>query len=878
MRRLGALVGRVLHEQGGEALFARVESARRRAIERRERGGSASLLDGELEVADAASLIRAFSLYFQVINLAEKTHRVRRRRAYQKTPDSPQRGGFLDLFRRLAADGVGLESARAALADLSIVPVFTAHPTEATRRAILEKQQRIAGRMIERFDFDMTPAEHRVNAARIRADVTGIWQTEAHPSERPTVLDEIEHVLFYLTDVIYRVLPRFYEELEAALADAYGAAAAEQPVPTFLRFASWVGGDMDGNPNVTADTLRAALARQRDVILGRYARELNRNSKTLTQTPSRAGIDRAVLDLTAAHAETFPEVVAAPRERDMPYRRLLRLMVAKLGATAAGDERGYSGPEELLGDLATIAASLEHHAGEHAGLFSLRRTLRRVETFGFHLATLDVRQDALLHRGVVGSLLEDPGWGERPAAERAVRLERELAGDLEAIAGDDDERPTLEVFRAIGEARERLGSRAIGPYIISMAQGADDVLSVLYLARRAGLAEGRRVPLDVAPLFETVTDLERAAGTMGALFAHPVYREHLRSRDDRQTVMVGYSDSNKDGGLAASRWALYRAQEELVGAFEAARIGLTIFHGRGGTISRGGGKTHRAVVAAPRGSVAARLRATEQGEVIDDNYSVRAIAERSFERTTGAVLLASLRPLDGPAADSAWRQVLDVVATASRAAYRRLVYEPDFESYFRTATPIDVIERMEIGSRPASRRSGAGVDNLRAIPWVFAWTQSRHILPGWYGLGTGLEQAIQRFGTDLLREMLAGWIFFEVMLDDAEMVLGKADMSIARRYAELAGDPGLETFAAIEAEFERTVRSILAIKRNDALLEDDPVLRRAIRLRNPYIDPISELQIDLLCRWRAGDRRDPELLRALLASVRGIAYGLQNTG
>ncbi len=878
VRRLGALVGRILHEQGGEELYARVEAARRAAIERRESGGDGRVFAGEVAVGEAADLIRAFSLYFQVINLAEKTHRVRRRREYQKRPEAPQRDSFPDLLRRLAAAGAGLDEVHALLSELAIEPVFTAHPTEATRRAILEKQQQIARRMIERLDFAATPDELRVNAARIRADVTGIWQTAAQAAARPTVLDELEHVLYYLMDVIYRVVPYFYEELERALVDVYGDAAGQRPVPTFLRFASWVGGDMDGNPNVTADTLRAALRRQRDLLLERYAGELRHHARSLTQTSSRVEIAAAVTELGAAYARDFPEVVAAPREGDMPYRRLLRLMVAKLEATGAEDGRGYAGPDGLRRDLSIIAESLLENRGEHAGLFSLRRTLRRVETFGFHLARIDVRQDALLHRQVVGALRSDPGWLERPAPERAAALAEALSGDIETLEDGGPAAPTLDVFRAIHQARESLGSRAIGPYVVSMARGPDDVLSVLYLARRAGLAEGGVVPLDVAPLFETVADLEGAEATMRALFDDPVYRRHLGARADRQIVMVGYSDSNKDGGLAASRWALYEAQEALVRAFDRAGVRLTIFHGRGGTISRGGGKTHRAVLAAPAGSIAGRLRATEQGEVIDDSYSLGPIAARSLERTAGAVMLATLRPVSGPAPDSPWREALAMVAAESRAAYRELVFADGFDSYFRAATPIDVIERMEIGSRPASRRPGGGIESLRAIPWVFSWTQSRHVLPGWYGLGTGLERAIERFGIDAIRELLAGWPFFAVLLDDAEMVLGKADMATARRYSELAGNPGLETFARIEAEFERTVGRILEIKRHQALLDGDPVLQRAIRLRNPYIDPMSELQIDLLCRWRAGDRGDAQLLRALQASVRGIAYGLQNTG
>jgi phosphoenolpyruvate carboxylase len=897
VRRLGALVGRVLLDQGGESFFERVERTRKQAIANRELDSphgvdpSAGTLGLEgLSAGEAADLIRAFSLYFQIINLAERTHRIRRRRDYQRDPENPQRNSFADLARALKRDGVSLDEVHAVLDGLLVEPVFTAHPTEATRRAILEKQQRIARRLIERFDPTFTPREVRVSAARVRAEITSIWQTAAQPPERPTVLDELEHVLYYLTDVIYRMVPFLYEELEEALEESYGSAATERPLPILLRFASWVGGDMDGNPNVNAETLRAALRRQRNLVLHRYADELRNHARSLTQTSSRVRVSPEVMDRSQLYESELPEVVAAfsPREADMPYRRLLSLMAAKTLATANDQDHGYSGPDELRRDLHTIADSLRNNRGEHAGLFSLARTIRRVDTFGFHLASIDVRQDAELHRGVVGSLLGDPKWSERSAGERATILRQALSGQTPEAAepppdpeGSPEHNPevarSLDVFRAIAEAQATLGAEAIGAYVISMARGPDDVLSVLYLARRAGLG-GDHVPLDVAPLFETVPDLEGAAATMESLFDDELYRAHLRSREDHQMVMVGYSDSNKDGGIAASRWALFQAQEALVEVFGFHGVELTIFHGRGGTTSRGGGKTHRAVLAAPEGSVAGRLRMTEQGEVIDDNYSLTPIAARSLERSAGAVILATLRPLPAPPPESPWREALRTVAVESRRAYRDLVFAEGFFDYFQRATPIDVVSRMQIGSRPASRRSGHGIENLRAIPWVFSWTQSRHVLPGWYGLGTGLERALDSAGIETLREMLAGWPFLAVLLDDAEMVLGKADLGIARRYADLAGEEGRQTFETIRAEFERTLAAILEIKGNTHLLDDDPVLRRAIRLRNPYIDPMSELQIDLLCRWREGDRRDNQLLRALQASVRGIAYGLQNTG
>jgi len=902
VRVLGALVGDVLREQGGAELFERVETARRAAIRRREgasSGDGVTAREGEtelrrvvcdLEAPAAEELVRAFSTYFGVVNLAEKIHRIRRRREYLRRSaeeDGPQPGSLRDTARRLRDAGLDLDDVRRLLGGLTVEPVFTAHPTEATRRTMLEKNQRIARKLVDRLDPSLTPPEEQAALGRIRAEVTAGWQTEEQPRERPTVMDEADRILFYVTDLLYRVIPPFYEELEEALEEVYGKQARELELAPLIRFASWVGGDMDGNPNVTGDTLEQTLERHRSLVLGLYRREVAGLAERLSQSLSRVGVDREVLDRAEQYAALFPEdaEVVPPRHRNMPYRVLLQLMAARLEATEQDAASGYRGAELLLDDLRLVARSLERHQGRHAGLFAVRRAIRRVETFGFHLATLDLRQDARLHREVMGRLLADESWEERSPEERATRLKKVLTEDESPSAkGGEDAERTLAVFRALGRARETYGSRAIGPFILSMAQGPDDVLTALVLARWGGLGEGGEgnslaIPLDVVPLFETVGDLEAAPGVMQELLADELYRAHVERRGDRQMIMLGYSDSSKDGGLAASRWALHRAQAALVAALESTGLRLSFFHGRGGTVSRGGGKVHRAVLAAPPGSVAGTLRMTEQGEVIDDKYGLRGIAMRTLERTVGAVALATAIPRRPDEREERWREVFDDLAAASRSAYRRLVYDhPDFPVYFRHATPIDVIERMPIGSRPASRRGGGSIENLRAIPWVFSWTQSRHLLPGWYGLGTGLEQALERHGEEVLATMAKRWLFFRNLLDDVEMVLAKSDLGIAARYAELAGETGERLFPLIQAEHERTVRGVLRLTGAEALLDRDPTLQRSIRLRNPYVDPMSLLQVDLLSRWRATEREDDELLSALLTTVHGIAQGLQNTG
>jgi len=875
VRTLGALVGDVLREQCGDAFFQLVERARRAAI-----AGSDdelhALLRG-LPPRDAETLVRAFTTYFEVVNLAERIHRIRRRRDYLRSASDPQEGSLADMARRLAAAGVTEPQTATLLQRLRIEPVFTAHPTEATRRTLLEKEQVIGRLLVERLDPSRTPDEERAALARIREEVTATWQTDPQPSARPTVMDELENVLFYLTDVVYRVVPPFYEEFEQALRGKYHFAV--------LRFGSWVGGDMDGNPNVGADTLRAALARQRELVLERYRREATELSRRLSQSGALTGVSDDIRERVAAYGDQFPKALAAipTRYHDMPYRVLLALMAARLEATRRDDPNGYLGAVELEGDLGAVIASLRAHRGEHAGLFGVMRLLRRVETFGFHLATIDVRQHAHVHRAVVGTLLGDPTWPARPQAERLARLRQVLErGELPSASPDAEAARTLEVFKAIAECRARYGPHAVGPYIISMAQGADDVLAVLALARWGGLAKADHIPLDVAPLFETVDYLEGSPAVMRELLQEPYYRAHLAERRMHQMVMIGYSDSNKDAGIGAARWALYRAQAALVATAEQSGVDLMFFHGRGGSVSRGGGKIASAILSSPAGSIRGRFRMTEQGEAINAKYGLRGIALRTLEQTVSAVALATALPGPVDAREPRWTDMMESIGQDSRATYRALVFDdPHFVEYFRRATPIDVIQRMEIGSRPATRfadHQPGEIEALRAIPWVFAWTQSRHLLPGWYGLGTALDRARERYGVAALDDMIREWPFVRSLIDDIEMVLGTADFAIAARYAGLAGELGDRYFPLIRAEFDRTVANVLALKHENALLDSDPALQRSILLRNPYVDPMSLLQIDLLERWRAAGRPDNDVFRALLATVRGIAQGLQSTG
>jgi len=832
---------------------------------------------------DAETLVRAFATYFEVVNLAERIHRIRRRRDYLRSASDPQEGSLQATVAQLAAAGVTPSQIAALLQRLRVEPVFTAHPTEATRRTLLEKEQVIGRLLVERLDPSRTPDEERAALARIREEITAAWQTDPQPSARPTVMDELENVLFYLTDIVYRIVPPFSEELEQAVHKSY-TVAVPPPTRPVLHFGSWVGGDMDGNPNVGAETLRAALARQRELALDRYRGEATELARRLSQSGALTGVSDAVRERVATYGAQFPKALAVipARYHDMPYRVLLRLIAARLEATRRDTPDRYVAAVELERDLGTVIASLREHRGEHAGLFAVQRLLRRVETFGFHLATIDLRQHSDVHRAVLATLLSEPDWNTRPVADRIARLRRVLEqGEEPAGSRDAQATRTLDVFKAIADCRAHFGPDAVGPYIISMTEGADDVLAVLVLARWGGLAGPRHVPLDVAPLFETVADLEDAAYIMHSLYDEPYYRAHLAERGMHQMVMIGYSDSNKDAGIGASRWALQRAQAGLVETTEKSGVDLTFFHGRGGTVSRGGGRITSAILSAPAGSVRGRYRMTEQGEAINAKYGLRGIAMRTLEQTVSAVALATALPRAPDARETGWTKIMDAIARDSREAYRALVYDdPQFVDYFQRATPIDVIQRMEIGSRPGSRPSSeqSEIEQLRAIPWVFAWTQSRHLLPGWYGLGTALDRAAERYGAAALGEMAREWPFLRALLDDVEMVLATADLAIAARYARLAGKLGDRYFPLIRAEFDRTVANVLVLKRETALLDSDPALQRSILLRNPYVDPMSLLQVDLLERWRAAGRPDDEVFRALLASVRGIAQGLQSTG
>jgi len=888
VHNLASMIGDLLKEQGGDSLFDVVEAARRTAIDRREgdakAGAHLDALVHSLSPLSARNFVRAFSTYFQVVNTAEQVHRIRRWRDYLKDPSIRQPGGIEETIFRLRDAGLSLNDVLDLLNSLKIEPVFAADSIEPTRRTILHKQQNIVKRLVEIQNPVLTPQEVNVCLSSIRSDITTIWQTEEHPHEERTVFDEVEHILFFLTDVIYRALPLFYERISESLQLAYGDEANDAKLPTILRFASWIGGDFESRPEISGRTIRETLARQRSLILNLYFNEVRALATKLSQSTSRVSVSDELIRRTQIYADQFPGAAGqvSLRYLDMPYRAFLKLVGQRLQATFDDDIYPYESADEFLKDLQLVQDSLVANQGKNAGLFGTRRLITRVKTFGFYFLTLDIRQSALVNRRVIGHCLGESDWLDKSSEERTLRLQEALKrNESPSVDPDSPSRRALAIFQAIAFCRRRYGKQAIGPYVISMAHDVDDVLSVLLLARWADLKKKNGgVPMDIAPYFETIEDLTHCSSTMRLLLQDEMYREHLHQRKDHQVIMVSYSDTNRDVSIASARWSLHQAQSDLITTMDMAGIDFTLFHGRGGTISRGGGRTHAAVLGSPAGAVRGRLRATEQGELVNAKYGVRGIALRTLEQTMSSVAIATALPRKQADKEiSEWHGMMEVIATASAARYRELVYDPqNFFEYFQSATPIDAIESMREVERGDLPSSSGNIQDLRGIPWDHAWIQSRHILPGWYGIGTGLTAAINEFGLDAVREMADSWYFFRAVLYDVEIVLAKTDLNIASRYSELAGDLHQQFFPLMRAEFDLSVEQMLSLRNQQVLLEKQSALRRSIRLRNPYVDPMSLLQVDLLRRWRATNREDEALFEALIASINGIARGLQDSG
>ncbi len=888
---LGVMLGEMLREQGGEELYQLVEGDRRCAIERREAGdGPTDELSERVagrppEVA--RELVRAFSTWFQTVNLAEKVHRIRRRREYFLADGGkPQPGGIEDSLGRLKAMGVTLDEALSLLGSLHIHPVFTAHPTESTRRTQLRRQRRMADALLERLNPNLDPQEQRHVWARLRTEMTSGWQTEEHQRQRLTVADEREFVMFHLAEVMYSILPRFYEEIGVALGSLYGADLSGVRPPVVLSFGSWVGGDMDGVPEVNAKTIRETLQRQQQVIVNEYFTDCQELSQLLSQSASRVAITPELDRRIAEYSMLLPSTrAAAPARHDrMPYRIYFTQLAERLRKTWEGRAGGYERVAQFRADLELAAESLKANRGEHAGYELVRRLLLRVDTFGFHLATLELKQRAgVLHR-VVAQGLDEPGWMKLPRRERTERLADILRRNAGPVAPLDAlSRRTLAVFEAAVQCRMRYGPQAIGDYVVAGTEGPDDVLAALVVARWAGVDDRKSgaVGMDFAPLFESSASLDSAAATLSALLMDASYRDHLRARGRPQPVYIGYAEAGCDGGYVAMRVSAYLAQRALHEVAATAGVPVSIHHARGGNVARGGARLDAIVQAQPPDVVDGELHVTEQGETISQHYGLRSNALRSLERAFGVLGLATLARRRGHAAPepAEARRFAQALAARSGKVWRSLCVEDlAFQDFFLAATPIDVIERMQIGSRSIWEPGGTGATAIRSTAWVFAWSQARFFLPGWYGAGTALSEALAGEGAPKLRGLYRDWPFFQLLVDDIEAQLARADFAIAAHYAGLASGAHARYLPLLKAEYDRCREAVLAIKELGELLDGDATQQRAIQLRNPYVDPMNLMQVDLLRRWRATARQDEDLLQALLASVSGIAQGLQTMG
>jgi phosphoenolpyruvate carboxylase len=914
VRSLGTLLGEVLREQAGEDLFAHVEALRQGTIRRRDAEARGEEEEAERHRAKALELVhslpaerailltRAFAFYFELINLAETNHRKRRRIALQLTGEAGrQRGSLIGTLAEMRRVGITAEEAMQWLRRILIVPVFTAHPTEVARRTVMTKRRRI-GEFLARLD-QIPVAEQELARLEdaIRAEITSLWQTDEVRSRRPTVYDEVKMGLDYYDVSIFGTLPGLYREIAEALRAAYELEIEPHQLPQVLRFGSWIGGDRDGNPFVTPEVTRDAVQLARGHLLLYYQGRLDEIIDLLTTSAQQRTVTRQLrerLDAYVALVHTPEAQVFGTQYEFEYYRRFMICVKARIQRTleqtgkhgqamlpvmpytlAQGQEKlaqvlpEYCSVDEFLDDLEALRSSLAANAGLRIAETLIDPLILQVRTFGLHLHTLDIRQHARVHAAALQEAISDT-------------IAPVLPGEMSA-----ETRSVLETFRVVAEMKEGCSPEVIRQYVISGASSVEDVLAVVRLARLGGVTvegAGRDPGLMPVPLFESIEDLRQAPEICRELWSRPDYRKLLASWGNWQEVMLGYSDSNKDGGMLTSTWEIFRAHRGLHVVARECGVKLRLFHGRGGTVGRGGGPTHRAIFAQPMDAFEGQLRITEQGEVLNFKYADEVLAERNLELMIAASLDALARPnARDPHAHFTgvlmpeWEAALDKLSEISFGFYRKhILDDPDVVTYFEQSTPVGELEHAKIGSRPARRNKSPKLSDLRAIPWVFGWTQSRLLVPAWFGVGFAFEEFTEKSGSlELLQMMAREFPLFIDLLRNVEMALGKADLSTARLYAQLVKNAKVREriYDVLETEFDRTVRAVLAITGQKELLESNQVLAHSIKLRNPYVDPMHLIQVDMLRRKRAGEDT-PEVNRAIAATISGISAGLRNTG
>lgn len=902
IRLLGRILGDTVREQNGEQVFETVEYIRQNSVRFRRNEDVSARRDLEttlnnLPPGEALQIIRAFGYFSHLANIAEDQHHIRRTRAHALSNSAPREGTMALALARAGEAGIPRERLLTFFASAMVVPVLTAHPTEVRRKSTIDREMEVADLLAERDRLSLTAAEFAANEGALRRAVLTLWQTSLLRRTRLRVIDEVANGLSYYDYTFLSELPRFYADLEEELA-AQGIALADR-LPSFLRVGSWIGGDRDGNPFVTEEVLRAALRAQSSRALKYYLDELHLLGGELSLDSRLIGVTDALEQLAARSPDR------SANRQDEPYRRAITGIYARLAATArvldhldapqhaVGDAPPYADGSELLADLAILDDSLLANGSGTLAKGRLRHLRRAVDTFGFHLAALDLRQNSDVHERTVGEMLGlvQSGLDYASLAEseriRLLLAELHTARPLASayLSYSDETASELAILRATAEAHRRYGLASVPHYVISKTTGVSDILESAVLLKEAGLLRPREGALDVdiVPLFETIEDLRNCGEVMNELLGLPEYMRLLDSRGRLQEVMLGYSDSNKDGGFLTSGWELYKAEVALVEVFRRHDVGLRLFHGRGGSVGRGGGPSYQAILAQPAGAVQGAIRITEQGEVIASKYSNPELGRRNLETLAAATLEATLLQPETAEPQPEYLAAMEYLSTEAYRAYRDLVYETDgFEDFFRESSVISEIANLNIGSRPSSRRASTRIEDLRAIPWVFSWAQCRLMLPGWYGFGSAVRAWLDARPSDgmaLLQAMYREWPFFQMLLSNMDMVLAKSDIAIASRYAELVADSELRdrVFSRLRAEWQSVVDALLTIIGQHSLLESNPLLARSIRNRFPYLDPLNHMQIELLKRYRAGDT-DDDVITGIHLTINGIAAGLRNSG
>ncbi|AWB46096.1 phosphoenolpyruvate carboxylase [Paenibacillus sp. CAA11] len=911
IRFLGNILGEVLVHQGGNELLDIVEKIREaskslRAVFLPELHEEFKQLVNTLEPEIRHQVIRAFAIYFQLVNIAEQNHRIRRKRDYERSAgEAVQQGSIEASVKDLKERGFTYEEVQDILQGMSLELVMTAHPTEAMRRAILDIHKRIADDVMMLDNPTLTFREREQLREKLLNEVITLWQTDELRDRKPTVLDEVRNGMYYFHETLFHVLPDVYQELERCLSKYYPEHYWH--VPAYLRFGSWIGGDRDGNPSVTANVTWETLRMQRKLAVREYQRILTDLFKYLSFSTSIVNVtDELLSSIEQDSAQVILNKTPEWTNEKEPYRIKLTYMTEKLYNVLDSSKKGtpaqYSEPEEFIKDLKIIDRSLRHHYADYVADTHIRNLIRQVELFGFHTATLDIRQHSKEHENAMTEILAHMNIVENYSLlgePDKVKLLEQLLNDPRPLTSpyqeySENTTECLEVYRTVYKAQQEFGKKCISSYLISMAEATSDVLEVMVFAKEVGLfrqeADGSvTCTLQSVPLFETIDDLHAAPAILKELFSIPVYRESVAAMNDLQEIMLGYSDSNKDGGVVTANWELRVALKELTATAKEFGIKLKFFHGRGGALGRGGMPLNRSILVQPPQTIGGGIKITEQGEVISSRYSLRGIAYRSLEQATSALLTAAVAarlPEQNDLYEEKWEQIVAGISETSLHKYQDLIFrDPDFMKFFKESTPLLEVGELNIGSRPSKRKNSDKFEDLRAIPWVFAWTQSRYLLPAWYAAGTGLQQFYQNNEENLkiMQDMYVNFPFFRSLIDTLQFAIVKADLVIAKEYANMCDDPVIKEriFGQIEEEFNLTKSLILKITGVEEIFDHEPALQESIRQRNPYVDPLSYLQVQLLTELRslrAQEQDDAVLLREVLLTINGIAAGLRNTG